>query len=94
MHANFFDYFPTGTSLQPVEYTDTVMQCQGQRGILELRFPHRGSYMFHAHQSEFAQLGWMGFFEVGPDGGARRAPGAGRGRGGSRPGSGPAPRWC
>jgi FtsP/CotA-like multicopper oxidase with cupredoxin domain len=64
VHANFFHYFPTGTSLEPVEYTDTVMQCQGQRGILELRFPHEGKFMFHAHQSEFAQLGWMGFFEV------------------------------
>jgi hypothetical protein len=21
-------------------------------------------YMFHAHQSEFAELGWMGMFEV------------------------------
>jgi FtsP/CotA-like multicopper oxidase with cupredoxin domain len=40
------------------------MQCQGQRGILELRFPYEGQYMFHAHQSEFAQLGWMGLFEV------------------------------
>jgi FtsP/CotA-like multicopper oxidase with cupredoxin domain len=66
VHANFFHYFPTGTSLEPVEYTDTVMQCQGQRGILELRFPHSGTFMFHAHQSEFAQLGWMGFFEVVP----------------------------
>jgi FtsP/CotA-like multicopper oxidase with cupredoxin domain len=64
IHANFFHYYPTGTSLEPVEYTDTVMQCQGQRGILELRFPHTGRFMFHAHQSEFAQLGWMGFFEV------------------------------
>jgi FtsP/CotA-like multicopper oxidase with cupredoxin domain len=64
VHANFFHYFPTGTSLEPVEYTDTVMQCQGQRGVLELRFPYEGRYMFHAHQSEFAQLGWMGFFEV------------------------------
>ena len=64
VHANFFQYFPTGTSLEPTEYTDTVMQCQGQRGVLELRFPHTGKYMFHAHQSEFAQLGWMGFFEV------------------------------
>jgi FtsP/CotA-like multicopper oxidase with cupredoxin domain len=64
VHANFFHYFPTGTSLEPVEYTDTIMQCQGQRGILELRFPHEGKFMFHAHQSEFAQLGWMGFFEV------------------------------
>jgi FtsP/CotA-like multicopper oxidase with cupredoxin domain len=64
VHANFFHYFPTGTSLEPVEYTDTIMQAQGQRGILELRFPHRGHYMFHAHKSEFAELGWLGFFEV------------------------------
>ena len=40
------------------------MQCQGQRGILELRFPTPGKFMFHAHQSEFTELGWMGFFEV------------------------------
>jgi FtsP/CotA-like multicopper oxidase with cupredoxin domain len=47
---------------------DTIMQCQAQRGILEFSFagfePNR--YMFHAHQSEFAELGWMGFFEVLP----------------------------
>jgi len=64
LHANFFHYFPTGTSLQPTEFTDTVIQGQGQRGILELRFPHPGQYMFHAHVSEFAELGWTGFFEV------------------------------
>jgi FtsP/CotA-like multicopper oxidase with cupredoxin domain len=64
IHANFFDYYPTGTRLQPTEFTDTVVQGQGQRGILELRFPHGGKYMFHAHVSEFAELGWMGFFEV------------------------------
>jgi FtsP/CotA-like multicopper oxidase with cupredoxin domain len=40
------------------------MQCQGQRGILEWRFPMTGKFMFHAHQSEFTELGWMGFFEV------------------------------
>ncbi|MFC7583762.1 multicopper oxidase domain-containing protein [Nonomuraea antimicrobica] len=65
VHGNFFDWYPTGTSLRPAEYTDTVMLCQGQRGILELRFGSRGRFMFHAHQSEFAELGWMGFFEVG-----------------------------
>jgi FtsP/CotA-like multicopper oxidase with cupredoxin domain len=64
VHANFFHYYPTGTSLQPTEFTDTVIQGQGQRGILELRFPYRGRYMFHAHVSEFAELGWTGFFEV------------------------------
>jgi FtsP/CotA-like multicopper oxidase with cupredoxin domain len=64
IHGNFFNYFPTGTSRTPSELTDTVMLCQGQRGILELEFPHAGKFMFHAHQSEFTELGWQGFFEV------------------------------
>jgi len=65
VHANFFQHYPTGTSLQPSELTDTVIQGQGQRGILELEFPFDGDYMFHAHVSEFAELGWTGFFRVG-----------------------------
>ncbi len=64
IHANFFDYFPTGTRLEPAEFTDTIVQGQGQRGILELRFPYTGKFMFHAHKTEFAELGWLGFFEV------------------------------
>ena len=64
IHANFFDYYPTGTRLEPRDFTDTVVQGQGERGILELRFPYAGKFMFHAHVSEFAELGWMGFFEV------------------------------
>jgi FtsP/CotA-like multicopper oxidase with cupredoxin domain len=64
VHANFFDYYPTGTRLEPRDFTDTVVLGQGERGILELRFPYTGKYMFHAHVSEFAELGWMGFFEV------------------------------
>jgi FtsP/CotA-like multicopper oxidase with cupredoxin domain len=64
IHGNFFHRFPTGTSLEPQEYTDTVIQGQGQRDVLEIRFPYTGRYMFHAHKSEFAALGWMGFFEV------------------------------
>ena len=67
LHGNLFDYIPTGTSLQRSELTDTVMQCQGQRGILEMRFPHLGKFMFHAHQSEFTELGWMGSFDVCDD---------------------------
>jgi FtsP/CotA-like multicopper oxidase with cupredoxin domain len=64
VHANFFHRFPTGTSLEPAEYTDTIVQAQGQRDILELRFQYTGNYMFHAHKTEFAELGWMGMFEV------------------------------
>ncbi len=63
LHGDFFRYQPTGTG-DNWEYTDTVMQCQGQRGILEIQFANTGHFMFHAHQSEFAELGWMGFFEV------------------------------
>ena len=64
LHGNFFDFFPTGTRLEPTDFTDTIGMVQGQRGILEVRFPERGMFMFHAHKTEFADLGWMGFFEV------------------------------
>jgi FtsP/CotA-like multicopper oxidase with cupredoxin domain len=63
LHGDFFRYYPTGSSDQ-FEYTDTVMLCQGQRGIIEIDFANTGRFMFHAHQSEFAELGWMGFFNV------------------------------
>jgi FtsP/CotA-like multicopper oxidase with cupredoxin domain len=63
LHGDFFRYYPTGTS-DEFEYTDTVMLCQGQRGIIEIDFANTGLFMFHAHQSEFAELGWMGFFNV------------------------------
>jgi FtsP/CotA-like multicopper oxidase with cupredoxin domain len=64
MHANFFDYYPTGTKLEPTEFTDTKMLAQGERGIMEFTYEHPGLFMFHAHVNEFAELGWLGFFEV------------------------------
>lgn len=67
LHGNFFDYYDHGTTLTPTLRTvDTVMQCQAQRGIIELSFAgfEPGLYMFHAHQSEFTELGWMSHFEV------------------------------
>ena len=64
LHANFFNYYPTGTSLTPTEFTDTVMQTQAQRGIIEFSYRWPGMYMFHAHNTEFAELGWTGMFEV------------------------------
>ena len=66
-HSQFFEYYDHGTTLLPTDSTvDTVMQCQAQRGIVELDYADHdpGLYMFHAHQSEFAELGWMSFFEV------------------------------
>jgi FtsP/CotA-like multicopper oxidase with cupredoxin domain len=68
LHANFFNYFPTGTSLTPNEFTDNIMQTQAQRGILEFSYKYPGLYMFHAHNTEFAELGWTGNFEVVPGG--------------------------
>jgi FtsP/CotA-like multicopper oxidase with cupredoxin domain len=64
IHANFFDYYPTGTKLEPAEYTDTKMLAQGERGIMEFKYNFPGLFMFHAHKTEFAELGWLGFFEV------------------------------
>ena len=69
LHGMFFDVFRTGTRLEAGETTDTVMLCQGERAILETRFRYPGQFMFHAHQSEFAELGWMGFFEAVEGGG-------------------------
>ncbi len=54
LHADFFRYQPTGTG-DYWEYTDTVMQCQGQRGVIEIDFANTGRFMFHAHQSEFTE---------------------------------------
>ena len=67
LHGNFFDYFDPGTQLVPtLREVDTVMQCQAQRGILEFSFEgfEPGTYMFHARQTEFPELGWMSAFEV------------------------------
>lgn len=64
MHGMFFDVFKTGTALMPSERTDTLMLCQGERAIVEMTFRYPGQFMFHAHQSEFAELGWMGMFQA------------------------------
>ena len=64
LHGMFFDVFRTGTSLTPNEKTDTLMLCQGERAIVETTFRYPGDFMFHAHQSEFAELGWMGLFRA------------------------------
>jgi FtsP/CotA-like multicopper oxidase with cupredoxin domain len=67
LHGNFFDYYDHGTTLTPTLKTvDTIMQCQAQRGILEFTYQNHelGLYMFHAHQSEFAEQGWMAMFDV------------------------------
>jgi FtsP/CotA-like multicopper oxidase with cupredoxin domain len=65
LHGMFFDVIRTGTALRAAERTDTLMLCQGERAIVETTFRYPGDFMFHAHQSEFAELGWMGLFRAG-----------------------------
>ncbi|HEY2934072.1 MAG TPA: multicopper oxidase domain-containing protein [Acidobacteriota bacterium] len=64
LHGMFFDINRTGTARAATEKSDTVMLCQGERAILETTFRYPGEFMFHAHQSEFAELGWMGIFKA------------------------------
>ncbi len=65
-HATFFNEYKTGTKLEPDHFTDTVIMGQGERSILEFSYKFPGDYMFHAHVSEFAELGWSGMFKVLP----------------------------
>ncbi len=64
LHGNFFRLYRTGTRLDQYEFTDTVMLCQGERAVLEFAYKFPGKFLFHAHQSEFAELGWTGLFDV------------------------------
>ncbi len=64
LHAGMFRLYRTGTNLDHYELTDTVTMGQGERAVLEFTLEYPGKYMFHAHQSEFAELGWSGFFEA------------------------------
>ena len=67
LHGNFFRCYRTGTNLERHEWSDVVALSQGERAVLEFAFKHTGRFMFHAHQSEFAELGWMGVFHVKED---------------------------
>ena len=65
VHGNFFNYFPTGTSLEPTEFTDTVMLCQGQRGDPRAALPATPASTCSTPTSPSSpSSGWMGFFDV------------------------------
>jgi manganese oxidase len=64
LHATLYRLYRTGTSLASFELTDNVVMGQGERHVLEFTLDYPGQYMFHAHQSELAELGWMGLFEA------------------------------
>jgi FtsP/CotA-like multicopper oxidase with cupredoxin domain len=64
LHGNLFDYYTSGTDETADFRNDIVALSQGDRGILEFQYDIPGRYMFHAHVTEFTDLGWMGFFDV------------------------------
>ena len=61
LHAQTFDVFRSGTSLEPAEHTDVISLGPTERAILEFRLPRRGRYMFHPHQSHMVENGAMGW---------------------------------
>ena len=64
LHANFFNLYRTGTSLQPSEFTDIISMGQAERHMLEFTYNFPGNFIFHAHVTEFVDLGWLSSFEV------------------------------
>ena len=60
LHGNLFHWYPTGTSRTASELTDTVMLCQGQRGILSGASRHRPVHVPRApvrvHRARLAGL--------------------------------------
>ena len=65
LHGNLFDCYPTGTSPRAGGvhgHGDVLPGPARDRSSGASRTP--GRFMFHAHQSEFTELGWQGFFEV------------------------------
>jgi manganese oxidase len=67
LHGAMFNYYTAGTDETADYNTDIVSLSQGDRGIMEFTYAYPGTYMFHAHQTEFTDLGWMGLFDVRGD---------------------------
>ena len=92
LHGNLFHYYPTGTSKTPSEFTDTVMLCQGQRGILEWTLPVRRQVHVPRAPVRVHRARLAGLLRGRPDGGPRRD--RGRACAGSRPGCSGSSRCC
>jgi FtsP/CotA-like multicopper oxidase with cupredoxin domain len=64
VHGAMFNYYSAGTNKTADYLTDIVTLTNGDRGIMEFTYDYPGTYMFHAHQTLFTDLGWMGLFDV------------------------------
>ncbi|HEY9878019.1 MAG TPA: multicopper oxidase domain-containing protein [Leptolyngbyaceae cyanobacterium] len=66
IHANLFQVYRTGRTLEPAEETDVITMGPAERHILEFAYSLPGQYMFHPHQDAIAENGCMGVFDVLP----------------------------
>ncbi len=64
LHGNMYQLYPSGTSLQPAEYTDVKTLSIAERAILEFQYDFPGTYMFQCHVTEHMEQGLMGWFRV------------------------------
>jgi FtsP/CotA-like multicopper oxidase with cupredoxin domain len=64
IHANMFQVYRTGRSLDADEESDVITLGTAERHIIEFAYKYPGQYMFHPHQDEIAEKGCMGFFDV------------------------------
>ena len=64
LHGTLFHHYPAGTDTVPSGYNDMLTMSQGDRQILEFSYKYPGLYMFHAHNTEFSEKGWVSTFLV------------------------------
>lgn len=64
MHGVMFYYTPSATTESSKIYTDIVGLMQGDRGMVEFKYPYPGIFLFHSHLNHFSDLGWLGTFNV------------------------------
>jgi len=64
IHANLFQVYPTGCTLEPSYDTDVITLGTAERHILEFAYAYPGRYMFHPHQDLMAAHGCVGYFDV------------------------------
>ncbi|MGL5939624.1 MAG: multicopper oxidase domain-containing protein [Waterburya sp.] len=67
IHANMFQVYRTGRSLDADEESDVITLGTAERHIIEFAYKYPGQYMFHPHQDDIAEKGCMGFFDVIPE---------------------------
>lgn len=64
LHGQVFQYYPSGTSKNPIQTNDLVSLGQGDRGIMEFKYGNPGLFMIHSHFESQSGRGWEGLLRV------------------------------